>query len=344
MNNNEKQIKISIIIPMYNRATLVSETLDSVLAQTCNDWECIVVDDSSTDNSVEVVQKYVDKDSRFKLLIRPEERIKGAPTCRNIGYENSRGEIVIFFDSDDLMSPPYFETVIRLINKNSDVDFAIVPSDSFFESPDKPFAQAKRYSTKLNLIEEILSIRVYAGSSDVVWKRSFLQCNERMWKEGLLKGQDGDFLLKNCAHANKVVFFDMPTMLHSRHHAGQMAMSALNHPEYGEALTTVYTDCYEYICEKGKFTPQIENIYIKTLGLMMAFNSAALYNSSQSCKTIYYFIKEHYPASLDKYFILLKCYLYWKLAPLLNFATNILYDKLRHYRFVRFIKKLVLGR
>ncbi|RLD85933.1 MAG: glycosyltransferase family 2 protein, partial [Bacteroidetes bacterium] len=63
---------VSIIIPAYNRADLIGETLDSVLAQTYPNWECIVVDDGSADKTKDVVQHYVDKDPRFILVDRPD--------------------------------------------------------------------------------------------------------------------------------------------------------------------------------------------------------------------------------------------------------------------------------
>lgn len=94
---------ISIIIPTYNRGYLINETLDSILVQTYENWECIIVDDGSTDNTNKIVAEYIKKDSRFKYHQRPEERKKGANTCRNYGFELSRGQYINWFDSDDIM-------------------------------------------------------------------------------------------------------------------------------------------------------------------------------------------------------------------------------------------------
>ena len=68
---------ISIIIPTYNRAHLISETLDSILAQTYLNWECIVVDDGSTDTTADVMREYIKKNSRFQYHQRPDNRKKG---------------------------------------------------------------------------------------------------------------------------------------------------------------------------------------------------------------------------------------------------------------------------
>ena len=99
----KKEPLVSVIIPTYNRAHLIRETLDSVLAQTYQNWECIIVDDGSSDDTDEVVGEYVEKDSRFKYFHRPEEHLPGGNGARNYGFRMSQGEYVQWFDSDDLM-------------------------------------------------------------------------------------------------------------------------------------------------------------------------------------------------------------------------------------------------
>ena len=82
---------VSIIIPNYNRADLIVETLNSIIAQTYTNWECIVVDDGSTDDSIKVIDEYSKLDPRIYLYIRPNHKRKGANSCRNYGLEMSRG-------------------------------------------------------------------------------------------------------------------------------------------------------------------------------------------------------------------------------------------------------------
>lgn len=112
---------VSIIIPTYNRAHLIGETLDSVLAQTYTNWECIIVDDGSTDNTDAVVGEYVKKDSRFQYHHRPKDRPKGANACRNYGFELSKGEYINWFDSDDLMLESFLEIKILKSENNAQI-------------------------------------------------------------------------------------------------------------------------------------------------------------------------------------------------------------------------------
>ena len=97
------QKTVSIIIPTFNRGCLLEETLQSILKQTYTKWECIIVDDGSTDNTEKIVEKYIKSDSRIQYYKRPETRKKGANSCRNYGFKLAKGEYINWFDSDDEM-------------------------------------------------------------------------------------------------------------------------------------------------------------------------------------------------------------------------------------------------
>ncbi|WP_169313459.1 glycosyltransferase family 2 protein [Aequorivita sublithincola] len=107
---------VSIIIPTYNRAHLIGETLDSVLAQTYQNWECIVVDDWSTDNTDDVLAGYMAKDARFQYHHRPKGRLQGGNAARNYGFELSKGDYIAFLDSDDLFHKMALSIKIGLIS------------------------------------------------------------------------------------------------------------------------------------------------------------------------------------------------------------------------------------
>src|SRR5690554_2207297 len=101
----QEQPLVSIIIPTFNRAHLIGETLDSVIAQTYQNWECIVVDDGSTDHTAEIMANYLAKDSRFQYHHRPKNRPAGGNAARNFGFGVSKGEYINWLDSDDLFLP-----------------------------------------------------------------------------------------------------------------------------------------------------------------------------------------------------------------------------------------------
>lgn len=121
---------VSIIIPTFNRANLIGETLDSIVAQTYQNWECIVTDDGSTDHTDTVMAAYVAKDSRFRYFHRPADKPKGANACRNNGLDKAQGDFIIFFDSDDLMTENHISVkLVPLLN--GDYDFSITKTKYF---------------------------------------------------------------------------------------------------------------------------------------------------------------------------------------------------------------------
>lgn len=122
---------ITVIIPTYNRADFIAETLDSLLNQTYEDWECIIVDDGSTDNSMTVIQHYLDLDSRFLYFVRPDHKKKGPSSCRNLGIEKSKGDYIIFLDSDDLLAKTCLEERISFAMQNQEYDFWIFKMQTF---------------------------------------------------------------------------------------------------------------------------------------------------------------------------------------------------------------------
>lgn len=121
---------ISIIIPVFNREKLLPETLNSIVVQTHSDWECILVDDSSTDGSYIVMKQYEEKDSRFRIFKRPANLNKGANACRNYGFSQALGKYIKWFDSDDIMLSSHLEIAITFL-VNNNLDFVVTDTINF---------------------------------------------------------------------------------------------------------------------------------------------------------------------------------------------------------------------
>lgn len=111
---------ISIIIPTYNRAYIIGRTIDSILNQKYTSWECIIVDDYSSDSTESVILEYQRKDDRIKFL--RNKRSKGAQGARNTGILAAEGEWVVLFDSDNIMKPDFlYQCIQALEDKGCDV-------------------------------------------------------------------------------------------------------------------------------------------------------------------------------------------------------------------------------
>jgi glycosyltransferase involved in cell wall biosynthesis len=128
------KVQVCIIIPTYNRASFLEETITSIQNQTFTDWECIIVDDGSTDDSLALLKKIEKEDPRIKVMQRPTHLKKGGNTCRNIGLDHAQGMYIQFFDSDDLMKEDMLQQKVAMLQSQT-CDYVISKTESF-QHPD----------------------------------------------------------------------------------------------------------------------------------------------------------------------------------------------------------------
>ena len=107
--------RISIIVPCYNGEECLRETLDCLQKQTIEDWECIIVNDGSTDNSIKILREYEAKDSRYKVIDKDNE---GPSVARNVAIAASSGKYILPLDADDLIAPTYAEKAIEYLEQH----------------------------------------------------------------------------------------------------------------------------------------------------------------------------------------------------------------------------------
>lgn len=204
---------ISLIIPTYNRAHLISETLDSILMQTYKNWECIVVDDGSTDNTADILAKYIERDNRFQYHKRPQERPKGPNACRNYGFEVSKGEYVKWFDSDDLLVLNAFEVSSDFFSKLPDL---IVSSLEFIDFNKKKIEKKHVFFSE-NTIQDYLTGQIGFYICTPTWKKSFLQKQPYLFDEVITNMDDWDFNLRMLYQEPSIIYVDKPLIQYRVH-------------------------------------------------------------------------------------------------------------------------------
>ncbi len=123
----------SVIIPTYNRANFITEALQSVKDQSFEDWEVIVVDDGSTDNTEEIVQEFILTEPRVKYIFQPNAERGRA---RNNGIAQANGEYLVFFDSDDLMQKEYLAELATIIKEHPGLGFLAMQFGEFKNKPE----------------------------------------------------------------------------------------------------------------------------------------------------------------------------------------------------------------
>ncbi|MDW5287880.1 glycosyltransferase family A protein [Formosa sp. PL04] len=190
----QKNPLVSIIIPLYNRETLISETLKSIQDQTYSTWECIIIDDGSTDSSVDVVKLSSKTDSRIKFHER-DRLPKGAPTCRNIALKHSKGDYIIFLDSDDLLSENCLEHRLLRFKEHSELDFIVFKSLLFNDSKNlMSYNKLWNITTEEDNLLRFLRFDAVWQTAGPIYKRDFVL--NFPFTEGLPFLQDADLGIK----------------------------------------------------------------------------------------------------------------------------------------------------
>lgn len=124
----EEKLKVSVIIPCYNQAGFLSETLDSVLSQTYPNWECVIVNDGSPDNTEEIAKDYCEKDPRFHYVFQNNQ---GVSSARNLGIKVSTGCFVLPLDGDDIIAPEYIEKALACFAENPETKLVYSKANQF---------------------------------------------------------------------------------------------------------------------------------------------------------------------------------------------------------------------
>ena len=194
LNNMRENALVSIIVPNYNNVDYIRPFIDSVLIQSYTNWELLIVDDGSTNESPDIINAYVQTDKRIHLFVR-DRLPKGACTCRNIGMEKASGQYLCFFDSDDLLPEYCIETRVHEIRGTSkDIGFIVFPAITFKL---KPFDMEKLALGFLPFKDDFAMFLKRYRLPFAVWtniyKKECLLSNDLHWDESLKSLQDSDF-------------------------------------------------------------------------------------------------------------------------------------------------------
>jgi len=185
-------IKISVIIPTYNREKLIVDSIKSVLNQTYKNLEVIIIDDGSEDNTKQVINKI--QDNRIKYI--KLEKNGGAGKARNIGIKNAVGQYISFQDSDDILYPYKLEKQLNnIINKNSNLDFCkikvIFNSSYNFYYPNE---RQEKNVLKGNIFNELLSNGNFISTQAILVKTKFIK--KYYFDPNIPRLQDYDLILR----------------------------------------------------------------------------------------------------------------------------------------------------
>lgn len=198
LNNDTDSFKISVIITIYNKAEYLPVCLDSVTSNTYKNLEIILVNDGSTDNSIEICKDYAANDSRIKII---SQKNSGVSVARNNGLAHASGNAVHFLDGDDYLTHDFYALLAEaMIRHNTDIVYCNYYNEKrgFFDTP--PSLLHIGLIGKLSAIEGWLR-----GSCCMLIRTDFLRQHEELkFDTEFFYGEDTIFLVKSNYYAKKV--------------------------------------------------------------------------------------------------------------------------------------------
>ena len=247
-------VKVSIIMPVFNAEKYIQKSIESLLKQTLQDIEIIIVNDGSTDNSKEIIKKYEEKyKDKIKYL---EKENGGAADARNHAISNATGEYIAFLDSDDYAEPEMYE---KMYNKAKEENSSMVECDFYWEYPHK-----KRLDTGIiyaNKKDMLLYARVIPWNKLI--KKSLIDANKISFPKGL-RYEDVEFTYKLVPYCEKVSFIKEPLV----HYVQRKSSVSYEFNEKTRDIFTVLDNVIDYYKKNQiyeEYKTQLEYVYTRYL-------------------------------------------------------------------------------
>ena len=272
---NDKDSLISIVIPIYNAEKYLEECLNSIKSQTYKNFEVIMVNDGSKDDSETICMNFLRSDSRFRYLKKANG---GVSSARNLGLDNVKGDYITFIDADDWVDENYLDLLITTVKKNhSDI---VVSSYKQFNNIDVFYLRAYTIQEKyllnfekmnrddfLTIFPKLMSINVCFNNAVAKLFRKELVKNLR-FDTSIKYGEDLDFYFRLYLNVDSISYVDEPTYVYRIH--GDSTTSNFNQ-EHAEQELSIFKQMYEKIQEIGLPSIHYFNKLKKLLELRMDF-------------------------------------------------------------------------
>lgn len=257
--------KVSIIMATYNRAHFIKETLDSILNQSYENWECLIIDDGSTDKTKEILRPYLQMDPRFNYYERNKDHKKGLPGCRNQGLELAKGECIIFFDDDDIVHPENLKICVEVLS-DKDLYFCRYEKEPFGGEwkPDalKHDSGFKSKFVDINDLEYIVIGKLPFASCTVMWKWECFEAHR--FKEDLLYAEEWECYTRILSTGINGISIDK-TLYYNRKHPNSNTGEFNNNDPVRRASNLMAINLViGNLSKMGLLSPNLVHYFIRT--------------------------------------------------------------------------------
>lgn len=313
---------VSIITPSFNRADIVHETAASIFNQSYANWEWIIVDDGSTDNSWEVLQSFAQKDARVKVF-RREREPKGACACRNIAVSKSSGEYVMFLDTDDLLAPYCLQQRVDACLAKPECDFVIFPMLLFRKEPADLGLLWNIDKDEDDLLRVLYGDAICQGTGPLWKKKSFIEIG--MWDERLKLWQDVELHIRSFLYP--VTYqkrMDLQPDVYLRISDDSLSRVGYHAPQKLMSRVKVYKYAVEEIASKNKLQQYMPGLREMGIDVLISTINGRLYQESSELLLLtmkHGIFTEKEQRRIKRYMYAYKAKLY-KIPALFNLLDN----------------------
>ena len=253
----EADIKISVIMPIYNACDYLRPAMDSVLSQTIREIEVICIDDGSTDSSYEIIKEYQKADERVRIVT---ETNAGPALARNNGIKRARGEYLAFLDADDFYEPTFLEALYSAA-RSKELDIAIASYD-IYNSAKARFEEAARadhieiYSdgkvTSKSENPDLILSSTTGSAWNKIFRREFVLQKGLVFLPDVRMYEDVYFTVTALSLAERVSM-DKRILVHHRVHNEQARAKGFS--KYYSQIPVVYFKIKEFLMQNGMYAP-----------------------------------------------------------------------------------------
>jgi len=249
IHNNET---VSVIIPIYNARRFIKKCITSVLDQTYSDLQLLLIDDGSTDNSLNICKKFAKKDSRILLLSQIN---KGVSAARNLGLEHITGKYVTFVDADDWLPKDALSNMLSLMLVNS-ADFVVgnmLQVEPTANTPEDIISLSISSNCQNNSVFVFFNdMGYYAHVAKKLLRADIILKNDIVFPENIKCGEDSCFMLDYLSHCSKAVSTDKIIYYNNRLFNGTGGTRYYpNRQEWSFEVLKRYNECTRHFCDES---------------------------------------------------------------------------------------------
>lgn len=253
---------ISLIIPVYNAAQFITETIESILSQTYSDFEIVAIDDGSTDNSYEILREFGAKDTRVKVF---HQENAGVSATRNAGLLLAQGEYICFVDADDVIEKDYLEKMYYAIGnsdlvicgfkkKNLETNEIVLKTPPVIEC--REFATAKEFVQDLKFEDKGIVLNYLWNK---LFKKNIIYDQKLQFNESLCLGEDFVFICEYVKNCKTIATVQAPLYIYMKRPINSLT-TRFDIKEYNRRL--IMRECFRNFLESFEIDPDVSELFI----------------------------------------------------------------------------------